>query len=854
MARRKTSSVEFNFNIKNIKDAERLKQILPAIISDFDKLSKSIDKVNKSQDKSSGSSLTKSKVSDRITGLKLGVKKGDITNVRQLTANYASLISQVRRLEKQGQSTNAVELRALKTYRSLREELEKRAVAQKKSESSIESSIGAEQRLTKNVQNTYNAIASSGQRMKQGASSAVDASQTYKQAGYVFLNTGYLIQDSPYGIRGVANNISQSVQAFQMLGNSVEKYNKQARAAGQETMTVFSAMKSSLMGPTGIVLLVGSVLPAALEVWNTKGDDIINWFKELRGIIPKAKVDLEKFATILEKITEEKLSFSGFNLGEDPLGIEDMYSDLFVLHDAEKAIEDVIKPEMEKLQKIAEEKFGTTLEQLGVTTISEFTKNTFNTLSNLLGYEVEGFTEQKKYIDSLIEYYGISLEKGESYSDAFKRINQEIRNTQKTIQRTNEEIENDSFLSFLYDRTTETKEIVENINLFSSEIFKNSDIVKKYISDAESLMKKYEESAKKLLLNPTEENIAKLKVLSKSYEDLFSLIEDSAEESEESVNYKLKQEIFLAERALENSKTYYDRIVELNTIYKLKKKELDEKEFEDEEERKLEEIKLEAEKEDAIFEVVKSNKERISQLKQLGIESSMNEGSFNNRINAIEKYYNERRRFLKDYYEDEKQLEIELRELSIKEAKEKEAIKKQYYNNIREIAGNSLESIFNIAGVIANKQDKNDRARFAVQKVASASRAAISTGEAVMKALAQGGPLAIPAATSMALAGATQIAYILSQSYDNVRKPSGRDGGLNYSYRGFDIGNYFRDNNGNSVFYGNQPDYNEGQTIAGNVSMPSKVKAVFEDGFGEVVSRGTIQLQKENKQDLGLWD
>lgn len=306
--RRDASRIVFDFSIKNVKDVEKLKEILPSLVRDYEKLAIAMDKVEKRSAVPKGGATEKSKVrddiaglqlkvntgaiqsikqltsnydklisriqklkaegektnalelraittkkslvaeikkrisaekeleasskraeaaaiksaqvakkskiGDRITGLQVKSNKGEIQTVRQLTANYANLIGQIKRLQAEGQNTNALELRAMSVYKSVRTEIEKRVQAQEQLEASLQKTEAQAMQTAQKTQEVYAGMSQAGGLMKQTGQDAIEAAGLTKQAGYLFLNTGYLIQDSPYGIRGIANNISATTQAY----------------------------------------------------------------------------------------------------------------------------------------------------------------------------------------------------------------------------------------------------------------------------------------------------------------------------------------------------------------------------------------------------------------------------------------------------------------------------------------------------------------------------------------------------------------------------------------------------------------------------------------------------------------
>jgi hypothetical protein len=76
-----------------------------------------------------------------------------------------------------------------------------------------------------------------------------------KDANIAFANFGRIIQDAPFGILGISNNIDPLLNSFAQLKNST----------GGAT-NALKAMLGVMRGPLGIIFLLGSVLPSALVV------------------------------------------------------------------------------------------------------------------------------------------------------------------------------------------------------------------------------------------------------------------------------------------------------------------------------------------------------------------------------------------------------------------------------------------------------------------------------------------------------------------------------------------------------------------------------------------------------------
>jgi hypothetical protein len=77
-----------------------------------------------------------------------------------------------------------------------------------------------------------------------------------KDANIAFANFGRIIQDAPFGILGISNNIDPLLNSFAQLKNST----------GGAT-NALKAMLGVMRGPLGLIFLLGSVLPSAAVVF-----------------------------------------------------------------------------------------------------------------------------------------------------------------------------------------------------------------------------------------------------------------------------------------------------------------------------------------------------------------------------------------------------------------------------------------------------------------------------------------------------------------------------------------------------------------------------------------------------------
>lgn len=84
-------------------------------------------------------------------------------------------------------------------------------------------------------------------------------SQT-KATNLAFMNFGRIIQDLPFGLIGIANNIDPMLVSFDNLKNEIDSTTGRVRGFGG----AIGALGKQLLGPAGLIFLLGSALPSAL--------------------------------------------------------------------------------------------------------------------------------------------------------------------------------------------------------------------------------------------------------------------------------------------------------------------------------------------------------------------------------------------------------------------------------------------------------------------------------------------------------------------------------------------------------------------------------------------------------------
>jgi len=154
------------------------------------------------------------------------------------------------------------------------------------------------------------------------------------------LELGRVISDSNYGIRGVANNLSQ-------LGtNLASTYKKAGSLKG-----AFTALKGALLGPLGALLLFQTFI-ALLERWSLKSKKATDSMKEFNAAGAKAGADLKIF-----KNQVEQGNVSRDEMEKSLVAINEKYKDLNIEIDDNGQLTDAstaaISRKINKLEDLA---------------------------------------------------------------------------------------------------------------------------------------------------------------------------------------------------------------------------------------------------------------------------------------------------------------------------------------------------------------------------------------------------------------------------------------------------------------------------------------------------------------------
>lgn len=112
---------------------------------------------------------------------------------------------------------------------------------------------------TTRLNNGFNTMSGSMQKV---------VSQT-KNANLAFMNFGRIVQDAPFGLIGIANNIDPLIVTFSNLSNEIDATTGKMRGFGG----AMSQLGKQLLGPAGIIFILGSLIPSALLLIQSRQRD-----------------------------------------------------------------------------------------------------------------------------------------------------------------------------------------------------------------------------------------------------------------------------------------------------------------------------------------------------------------------------------------------------------------------------------------------------------------------------------------------------------------------------------------------------------------------------------------------------
>lgn len=843
MSRSRQSDVNFNVNIKGVKDAEQLSKILQKLKKQFEDLEGATVKVNENLSKlssgsSGGSSRTKpGDIGQRLAKIELGVKKGDIESVQQLNANYGSLVNQIKALERQGIKTDKTQLQAFKTIQRLRKEVERNAAAEAQNAQSKQKLENATTQVGEATQRSSQAIAQSNQVLKQ-SNQQVNASlgDLERQGAFLSQNIGFFIQDAPFGIRGVANNISGISNAFELMKRRIREVN----ATTGQNITMWQVLKKTLTGPLGISLIIGSILPTVL-LFATEG------FRSWTGSIKDSEEALGDAISKAQEFVDLQSEFRD-NFGDDPLGISKLTADLRRFDRLELGV--ATFEALSRSVKTAEARIA----GVGTTITGSF--NTLRAPIKTTREDVEqaniAFEKSREIFGDLIDIEAEALRKKIEEINAELTLSQGLFKLLSPDQKALSQLEQSAEivlrrLTLAQDQLADPETLAKSVSETEGFLLMLDELFKEAIERGNDAFAIGIQDLRERLRGELDEEDGKEKTKEEesTFEDRFDIRKQFQKDA-------LELELFRAERELELTSSTNEKIERLQEIKKQREELLQRDQFESFAEFEKARLALVQEIDDEIRELRSNALTTNIELENMALERRIaNPNDLDTALGNIRSFYDNREAIIRESIQDEEELKLALAKNDAERIDKQEEAEKQFQDRKRELQSTVAEAAITNIQAVAQFATSNSRAQFLIQRTAAAATAVINARQAFTKTLAGGGFLAKPLAFATLALGLGQAAAIASQSFSSASSTGRVGGGFSglTSFRGFDP---TQEGTTTRTAFGGSSGFSANQSAQAN-QFPDTVKAEFTDGFGKVVSNGTIQLQRQQKTDLGFW-
>lgn len=143
-----------------------------------------------------------------------------------------------------------------------------------------------------------------------------------KDANIAFANFGRIVQDAPFGLLGLSNNIDPLLQSFAQL-----------KASSGGTGAALKALGAQLMGPAGLIFLLGSALPTALLFLQKHMQDAKGTTNELEQALASLRNQMaEEFAKAAAEVGIDELnaglSVSTFQLEQQKEALKEVEAEM----------------------------------------------------------------------------------------------------------------------------------------------------------------------------------------------------------------------------------------------------------------------------------------------------------------------------------------------------------------------------------------------------------------------------------------------------------------------------------------------------------------------------------------------
>lgn len=857
MARNERSQVQFDINITGAQNIKNLTQRLDKFLSKLRQVDKYQEKMQggaaggtTSGTRGSSKSLSKGDISNRMSQIKLGVRKGDIRSVKQMQGHYGRLVRELNRLEKEGKNVANMRLRAYKLNNKLTSSIREKRKAIQQTTQAKSKLTGMTNKARSSMMSNMGAMSFSQSKLRGATNQLKKSAGATKNASYTLLNMGYLIQDSPYGIRGMANNVSQLVQSYQMLGQQISMVNKRQG----KNLTVWGQLGKMLKGPTGVMILLGSVLPAAIEYLSM-------YWGELTGSVRSGTEALEDFLEVQKEINKFKNDMRPE--GADVMGLQ-----------SQRQERKSHRKNLKMLQKLKKEykELGDLYEGAAPPNFAEKSDKQMQEIKNLKDELSLSGVDLETWWDVLLPTGGAvpgSLDKKiEDVESNIETATAQIEQKMEQMSSKLKAVEGKTFMTNFYEQQLslmehkaypEEKEkmMMENIRNFRDSLDKKiASFIKKDTEESRWAARKLQKLKGDLAPDEEEEE-------DDEDQEPFdrSAMFEQRQEAMASVNeYKAWKD----EQLVSQATTTSEKIKHIENKRRDEMRDLERQylngEFKTHQEFLLEKGKLENQYTDRIKSLKEDQAVFEIEMQKMTLKQGMDSAdSFDEREQRIKALHEFKREQIRKTTDEGIERKKKLRKVDIEEEERITEAKKNERDKKVKMAKNYANAVIGTTQAIFQFQNKKSKAQFQIQKVASAARATVNTYESITAALKQSAlPVGfrIPYAVSIGAFGFSKVAKILSQSHDSASS-TGRVSGGGVGYRGMNFASNKRKMLGqrasqNQPYSGTSTGVNE-KSSASKSEGTGKVPMEITDGYGNIVAKGNVNLDKQNRSDFGYW-
>jgi hypothetical protein len=168
----------------------------------------------------------------------------------------------------------------------------------------VESALRSLQQVQKQLEKTELAGQSASKGVDAAARGFNKLPQSANQANIALTNLGRVVQDSPYGFIGIANNIDPLVQSFQQLS-----------ASSKESGGFLKALGASLLGPGGLALAFSAITTSIVFAQN----GLSSWIKGTKEAKTANDAYSESINNVVGQLNAERKAIEDVASGQSEL-------------------------------------------------------------------------------------------------------------------------------------------------------------------------------------------------------------------------------------------------------------------------------------------------------------------------------------------------------------------------------------------------------------------------------------------------------------------------------------------------------------------------------------------------------